>query len=421
MAALTGTEILYVVPLQINGQPGAILEQTTTAAVAALAATEGAPFIVTPITTVGNGTLTAAGLVGGEIMRSGPVAAFSDATDTAAAIITAAGGIVGSSFSALIKNTTAFTQTITAGLNVTLPQTIIVPPFSVANYIGTLATATTVTFVHIDTTPISVGGETTAPTFGILATNGAGTITAALMAGGYTSRTTVAAAATDTTDTAANIIAAVGTIVNKIGTAFKYTYQNNSSAPITVTGGLGVTVSGITIIPPGCTAEYLISYTAAATLTMVGVALNNTNNISPILAGATLSLIAANSDTTILLNTAAGSVVTMPAALGTGNIYKFVVTTTTTSGAHKILAASSSDFLIGNAVGSTAAGATLKFSSTSASTNHSIQMPFAGTQPSGGLIGDWYEFTDIAAGLWEVKGMYTAGTVATTPFSAATS
>ena len=419
--SLNGTEVLWVVPVAANGALAATQEQTTTAAIAALAATEGGAFVVTPITTAGNGTLTAAGLVGGEITRSGPTGAFTDTTDAAAAIYAAAGGITGSSFGALIKNTTAFPQTISAGMGVTLPLTVLIPPFTVANYIGTLTSATAVTFVHIDTTTICIGGDITAPTFATLATNGAGTITAALMAGGYTTRTTVAAAATDTTDTAANIIAAVGSLVNKIGTGFKYVYQNNSSAPITITGGLGVTVSGITVVPPGCAAEYLINYTAAATLTMVGVSLNNSSNLAPIPAGASITLSAANSDTTTLLNTAAGSVVTLPAALGTGNVYKFLVTATTTSAAHKILAASSSDFLIGNAVGSTAAGATLKFSSTSLSTNHSIQMPFAGSQPSGGIIGDWYEFTDVATGLWGVKGMYTAGTTATTPFSTATS
>lgn len=419
--ALVGNEVLYVNGVAQNGQLSGELEPTTTGAIAALASTESAPFIVTPITTVGNGTLTAAGLVGGEITRSGPTSAFSDATDTAANIVATPGVLVGSSFNILIKNTTAFLQTITAGLGVTLPATVIVPPFSVANYVATVNSATAVALVHIDTTAISVGANSTAPSFTVLATNGAGTITAAGIAGGFTSRTTATAAFTDTTDIATAIIAATANLVNKIGTSFVYTYQNNSSAQATIQGGTGVTVSGITIIPPGCTAEYLITYTAAATLTMVGIALNNSSNISPIAAGATLSLTAANSDTVTLLNTAAGSVVTLPAALGTGNIYKFVVTTTTTSGAHKILAASSSDFLIGNSVGHTTAGATLTFSSTSASTNHSIQMPFAGTQPSGGLIGDWYEFTDVAATLWAVKGMYTAGTTATTPFSTATS
>lgn len=140
---------------------------------------------------------------------------------------------------------------------------------------------------------------------------------------------------------------------------------------------------------------------------------------APLVVGSALTLTSANANQPILLNTAAGSTATLPAATGTGNVFKFFVSTTATSNAHKILAASVSDFLNGNAVGHTAAGATLTFSA-AAATAHSIQMPFAGTQPSGGFIGDWFEFTDAATNLWMVKGMYQAGTTATTPFSAAT-
>lgn len=129
---------------------------------------------------------------------------------------------------------------------------------------------------------------------------------------------------------------------------------------------------------------------------------------------------AAIQDITYLLNTAAGSVLTLPAATGSGVHIKVVVITTATSGAHKILTSPITDVLIGQAVGATAAGATLKFSAGAAGAFHSIQMPFAGTQPSGGFDGDVFDFTDVAAGKWHVEGMYQAGTTATTPFSTAT-
>lgn len=144
------------------------------------------------------------------------------------------------------------------------------------------------------------------------------------------------------------------------------------------------------------------------------------NSPTPIAAGSTLAVTAAMSNSVIKLDTAAGSVATLPAATGSGNRFRFVVTTTASSNAHKILAASSSDFLNGNAVGHVSAGTTLAFSA-AAATAHSIQMPFAGTQPSGGFIGDWFEFIDVAANLWAVSGMYQSGTTSTTPFSAATS
>jgi hypothetical protein len=140
---------------------------------------------------------------------------------------------------------------------------------------------------------------------------------------------------------------------------------------------------------------------------------------APLVAGASTTLTAGNNGQTILLNTAAGSVVTLPAATGSGVKFLFVVTTTTTSGAHKILAASTSDFLNGIVTGENAN--TAKCFASAAATNHSIQMPFSGSQPSGGFIGDWFQFEDVATNLWSVQGMYQAGTTPTTPFSSADS
>lgn len=150
--------------------------------------------------------------------------------------------------------------------------------------------------------------------------------------------------------------------------------------------------------------------------TITGATITGTVPVVPINAGAALTAPAGNQK--INLNTAAGSVVTLPAATGSGATYIFSVTATTTSNAHKILAASSADFLNGIAVGFT--GSTAKVFASAAATNHSIQMPFAGTQPSGGFIGDQIEFIDVAANLWQVSMTYQAGTTPTTPFSSST-
>lgn len=422
--ALTGNEILYVNGIAQNGMPAATLEPTTTAAIAALAATEETSLITTPITTVGNGVLTGAGLVGGQIVRTGPVGNYTDTTDTAGGIIAALPGvIVGGTFIIRIKNATAFTETLAAGTGVTLPPTLLIPAFSVGMYYATVNSATAVTLTHMGTLPIATGSSLTVPTITALSTVGAGTITAAGFNSGYTSRTGSQSGTpfTDTTDIAANIIAGNAAVINKIGAAFAYVYANNTNAPATITGGTGVTVSVITVVPAGAVAEYIVTYTAAATLTMVGFRLSSAtvNSVSPVTVGSATTLTAANAGATILLNTAAGSTATLPAATGTGNIYRFVVTTTASSNAHKILAASSSDFLNGVAVGHVSAGTTLSFSA-AAATAHSVQMPFAGTQPSGGFIGDWFDFTDAATNLWTVKGMYQSGTTSTTPFSAST-
>jgi hypothetical protein len=138
----------------------------------------------------------------------------------------------------------------------------------------------------------------------------------------------------------------------------------------------------------------------------------------PALVGASLAITPSLAGATVLLSAATGSVATLPAATGTGNTYRFVVSVTASSNAHKILAASGSDFLNGIVMGQHT-NAVLGFSS-AAATNHSIQMPFAGTQPSGGFIGDWFDFTDTSPNVWSVKGMFQSGTTSTTPFSTAT-
>lgn len=73
--------------------------------------------INTVIATGVGDTLTAAGIAGGVISRSGPVANFSDPTDTGAAITAASGN---SAWQLTVRNLTAWQQTITAGVGVTL-------------------------------------------------------------------------------------------------------------------------------------------------------------------------------------------------------------------------------------------------------------------------------------------------------------
>lgn len=143
-------------------------------------------------------------------------------------------------------------------------------------------------------------------------------------------------------------------------------------------------------------------------------------NPPPQLAAGTLAITAAMSGRPILLNLSTGSIASLPAATGSGNRYRALVSTSLASGAHKVLTNSSADFIIGTVTGGQSGAAASTFNSPAA-TNHSIQMPFAGTQPSGGSAGDWFEFADIAVNLWHCSGSFTAGTAPTTPFSAATS
>lgn len=104
-----------------------------------------------------------------------------------------------------------------------------------------------------------------------LNTVGNGTITATGITGGFIARggAQLSAPFTDTTDTANAIIAGIsGSLVND---SFLFTYQNLTNAVATITAGSGVTVSTITVVPPTSFASYLVTYTAASTVTMAGV------------------------------------------------------------------------------------------------------------------------------------------------------
>lgn len=199
-----------------------------------------------------------------------------------------------------------------------------------------------------------------------------------------------------------------------IGTSSTQDTASSSTSNTLLIGGGATAVISATGINGTPAVTIPGSLTVTGSLTTSGGSLT-----APLPAGATLALTASNSGAVIRLDTAAGSVVTLPAATGSGVKYRFVVTTTASSNAHKILPASVSDFMQGNAVGHVAAGTTLSFQANPAA-SHSIQMPFTGTQPSGGFAGDWFEVQDVLANMWTVSGSYQSGTTSTTPFSTAT-
>lgn len=75
----------------------------------------------TAISTAGAGTLTAAGIVSGLIMRTGPTGAYDDTTDTATAILALLNDpAVGDSFEFSIVNGVAHIGTMLAGAGITL-------------------------------------------------------------------------------------------------------------------------------------------------------------------------------------------------------------------------------------------------------------------------------------------------------------
>jgi len=157
--------------------------------------------------------------------------------------------------------------------------------------------------------------------------------------------------------------------------------------------------------------------TQASTDTLTNKTLTNPVMIGPaaVACGATCS---ATAGQLIAINQAGGSAVTIPAATGTGSVIRMYISVATTSAQDKVLLTTVTDTIIGTAQGENAG--TAKVFVGNAGTYHSLQMPFAGSQPSGGFIGDTITCTDVASTIWKCDIQYQAGTTPTTPYSTAT-
>lgn len=115
----------------------------------------------TNISTAGAGTLSAAGIVGGIITRTGPTGNFSDGTDTAAAIIAAlpAGAFVNQSWNVWVINNTPWQQTVTNGSGVTLTGlSPVIPANSTSEWLVTYTGAGAVTMQLVETVYDNAGG-----------------------------------------------------------------------------------------------------------------------------------------------------------------------------------------------------------------------------------------------------------------------
>jgi hypothetical protein len=126
---------------------------------------------------------------------------------------------------------------------------------------------------------------------------------------------------------------------------------------------------------------------------------------------------AAHSGRTVLLDRAAGQALTLPAATGSGNAYKFFVVTTITSNTTTIKVADGTDVMAGVAIVANDGGDTASIFET-ASTSDTITFN-GGT--TGGIRGATVELQDVAPDLWSVRIVGAATGTEATPFSATVS
>lgn len=130
--------------------------------------------------------------------------------------------------------------------------------------------------------------------------------------------------------------------------------------------------------------------------------------------GATHTLDAVNSGSTVVLDRAAGIVITLPLAQ-VGLTYDFIVATSVTSNSYKIITGAGTELLIGGyvSVDTDTSNAVAVF--TGNGSTH-IAVTSNGTT-TGGLVGTKLRFTCVSATRWEVEGMMMGSGVVATAFA----
>ena len=146
--------------------------------------------------------------------------------------------------------------------------------------------------------------------------------------------------------------------------------------------------------------------------------LNRATDVSTrlIAAGATLTLtVAAHDGKTILLDTAAGSIVTLPASSGSGARFYFKISVTATTNSHIIKVANATDIIQGVvfALGDDAAALS---GWEAGATDDTIT--FNRTTTGTAKIGHFVELEDIVSGKWAVHGLIAQSGAEASPFSA---
>lgn len=118
-----------------------------------------------------------------------------------------------------------------------------------------------------------------------------------------------------------------------------------------------------------------------------------------------------------VINAAAGLTLTLPAAAGLGDTYKFVIGTTVTSNDVIIQVANADDTMTGLAISAADGGNSVNGWETAA-TSDTITLDGSTT---GGILGDYIELIDCAENVWSVRVMSSSTGTEATPFSSGVS
>lgn len=229
---------------------------------------------LTALTTVGAGTITAAGIVGKATNRTGSTAAYTDTTDTAANLFTAMTGAFNTmAFEYTYYNNTLGLATITGGTGVTVTagsvSNALVPPACWARFLVTLTSNAAATMQVVATGPNAV---LPASQFTSIS-SGNGTLAAGAIEGAAFCTLATSGATALTTRTAAQMLAQVPN--GQIGMTWLVRVYNTNAGTLTITGGTGVTVTGTATIATNIFRDYQAQITGTAALTLQNIGAGN--------------------------------------------------------------------------------------------------------------------------------------------------
>ena len=132
---------------------------------------------------------------------------------------------------------------------------------------------------------------------------------------------------------------------------------------------------------------------------------------APIAAGSTKTLTAPQSGSTILLDTASGSVVTLPVPK-VGIKFTFIVSVTVTTNSHKVITDASTTYMVGMVALMEAAATTAVGCLFDGTGNIAITMNGTTT---GGIKGTRFTVECISATVWEISGLIAGSGSLSTP------
>lgn len=133
-------------------------------------------------------------------------------------------------------------------------------------------------------------------------------------------------------------------------------------------------------------------------------------------AGSTKTLTSADAGKWVDLDTATGSVVTLPAASGSGAVFKFRVKVLATSNSHIVKVANVSDAMQGVMIMGDDTTANAQWFAAVSGTDDTITLNR--TTTGSVTLGEYFEVEDIATNLFHVRGVLTNTGTSATPFSA---